>query len=214
MARKNNKQMDIVESMLRNGWEARDIHKQTNLPRSTVYAKVKKLKKEARYDFDKVMNEDYLWLYQMNLMNYSRTIKQLNEEIERVNKKYDELEIITREALEAVEDGKHVGKSNLIANLIAINNSRANDMAKLTQQRDRASEMKARLFNQGPVVHNMAEWLKLTSSVDKKVLPVLENQKKQLNVISVVDMKELPFVEDMSKEDMDIIREMENDDLD
>lgn len=214
MARKNNKQMDIVESMLRNGWEARDIHKQTNLPRSTVYAKVKKLKKEARYDFDKVMNEDYLWLYQMNLMNYSRTIKQLNEEIERVNKKYDELEIITREALEAVEDGKHVGKSNLIANLIAINNSRANDMAKLTQQRDRASEMKARLFNQGPVVHNMAEWLKLTSSVDKKVLPVLENQKKQLNVISVVDMKELPFVEDMSEEDMDIIREMENDDLD
>lgn len=206
--------MDIVESMLRNGWEARDIHKQTNLPRSTVYAKVKKLKKEARYDFDKVMNEDYLWLYQMNLMNYSRTIKQLNEEIERVNKKYDELEIITREALEAVEDGKHVGKSNLIANLIAINNSRANDMAKLTQQRDRASEMKARLFNQGPVVHNMAEWLKLTSSVDKKVLPVLENQKKQLNVISVVDMKELPFVEDMSEEDMDIIREMENDDLD
>jgi len=214
MSRKKNEQMDIIEGMLRNGWEAKDIYKQTNLPRSTVYAKVSKLKREARYDFDKVINEDYLWLYQMNLMNYSRTIKEVNEEIERVNKKYDELEKITMEALQAVEERKHLGKSNFISNLITINNCRANDLAKLTQQRDRASEMKARLFNQGPVAHRTAEYLKITMNSTREILPILEKQKKQLNVISVVDMKELPVLDSMSEEDKEILKEMENDELD
>jgi hypothetical protein len=203
MARKNNKQMDMIEQMLRNGYEAKDIYKVTGIPRSTVYQKVTKLKKEARYQFDQVMQEDYLWLYQMNLSNYSRTIKEVNEKMVEVNEKYDELERITKEALSKVDDAKHVSKSNFIANLIQINNSRSNDLARLTAQRDKASEMKAKLFNQGPVVHKVSEFMKLTTNkTDINMLPVVEN-KPVLNVTSVVDL-------DITPEDEMILREMED----
>ncbi len=225
MARKKSKAVKYVEHLMDVGYEAKDIAKISGIPRSTVYNIVDKLKKEARRDFEELMEKDYLYKYQNNLSNYSKTIRECNEKIEQVNHEYDELERIAKQALEEVEPNKHVSKSNFLANLITINTNRANDLARLVQQRDKASELKAKLFNQGPVVYRINEYVKQNSGVGAKSVyhPMMDKEGEENQVLpelqkveekSVLQEPPMPEKMTISEEDIQTLREMEEDNID
>ena len=143
-----------IEHLLSVGYEAKDIVKITNIPKGTVYRIVDKLREEAKINFDQLMTKDYLYKYQMNLDNYSKTIVQCNEEIVIINSKYDQLERLVMEDLESTPPDKYLARSTYLANLINIRNNRTIEIQKLIAQRDKSSEMKARIFNSGPEMLN------------------------------------------------------------
>ena len=153
-----------IEHLLSVGYEAKDIVKITNIPKGTVYRIVDKLREEAKINFDQLMTKDYLYKYQMNLDNYSKTIIQCNEEIVIINAKYDQLERLVMEDLESTPPDKYLARSTYLANLINIRNNRTIEIQKLIAQRDKSSEMKARIFNSGPVVY------RINQVVENKVL--------------------------------------------
>ncbi len=216
MARKDSKAKKYIEHLLDKGYEAKDIAKISGIPRSTVYHIVDKLRTEARLDFDELMEKDYLYKYRMNLDNYSKTIRECNEEIEQIHKKYDELERIAKESLENVDPSKDVSKANYIANLVAINNSRSNDLVKLVQQRDRASELKARLFNQGPLVYKVNMYVQQAGGKGTSGHPMFESAKNEI-IVEQLPKQEIPKLEEapvMTDEDVEILKEMEEDNFD
>ena len=94
-----------------------------------------------------------------------------------MNKKYDELEALTLSELENVPDSKHVSKVHFIQTLVSINNNRVGDLARLVQQRDMASEMKAKLYNSGPVVYRINEYVKEKGSIDPNLDHPMFDQK-------------------------------------
>ena len=56
-----------IERLLKIGYEPKHIMALTNIPKPTVYRIVDKLRKEARYDFNNLMEKDFLYKYQQNL---------------------------------------------------------------------------------------------------------------------------------------------------
>ena len=173
-----------IEHLLSVGYEAKDIVKITNIPKGTVYRIVDKLREEAKINFDQLMTKDYLYKYQMNLDNYSKTIVQCNEEIVIINTKYDQLERLVMEDLESTPPDKYLARSTYLANLINIRNNRTIEIQKLIAQRDKSSEMKARIFNSGPVVY------RINQVVENKIL-----QPEMLNEVAVnTTAKPIEFV--------------------
>ena len=173
-----------IEHLLSVGYEAKDIVKITNIPKGTVYRIVDKLREEAKINFDQLMTKDYLYKYQMNLDNYSKTIVQCNEEIVIINSKYDQLERLVMEDLESTPPDKYLARSTYLANLINIRNNRTIEIQKLIAQRDKSSEMKARIFNSGPVVY------RINQVVENKIL-----QPEMLNEVAVnTTAKPIEFV--------------------
>ena len=169
-----------IEHLLSVGYEAKDIVKITNIPKGTVYRIVDKLREEAKINFDQLMTKDYLYKYQMNLDNYSKTIVQCNEEIVIINAKYDQLERLVMEDLESTPPDKYLARSTYLANLINIRNNRTIEIQKLIAQRDKSSEMKARIFNSGPVVYRINQ--------------VVENKILQPEMLNEVTAKPIEFV--------------------
>ena len=169
-----------IEHLLSVGYEAKDIVKITNIPKGTVYRIVDKLREEAKINFDQLMTKDYLYKYQMNLDNYSKTIIQCNEEIVIINSKYDQLERLVMEDLESTPPDKYLARSTYLANLINIRNNRTIEIQKLIAQRDKSSEMKARIFNSGPVVYRINQ--------------VVENKILQPEMLNEVTAKPIEFV--------------------
>ena len=151
--------VDEVERMLDAGYSVKDIVRTTNISQPTVYRVLNKLKKEARYDFKNLMSEDYLWKYLKTLQNFDLTIKQCNNEIDYMKSKYDTLEKNTNELIKLLPDSKAGTKAMLMANLTSIQSNRTNEIVKLCAQRDKASETKAKVYNQGPVVNAIDEWV-------------------------------------------------------
>ena len=152
------------------------------------------------------MTKDYLYKYQMNLDNYSKTIVQCNIEIETVNKKYDELEKVVMESLEVCPVDKYIARSAYMTNLINIRNNRTIEIQKLIAQRDKSSEMKAKIFNSGPVVY------RINQVVESKVLqPEMLNDQKPLKEFVNNTEKVEEIVEDkaISEEDLQVLKEME-----
>ena len=171
-----------IEHLLSVGYEAKDIVKITNIPKGTVYRIVDKLREEAKINFDQLMTKDYLYKYQMNLDNYSKTIVQCNEEIVIINAKYDQLERLVMEDLESTPPDKYLARSTYLANLINIRNNRTIEIQKLIAQRDKSSEMKARIFNSGPVVYRRNQ------VVENKVLqPEMLNEAKAPELVEFVN---------------------------
>ena len=193
--------------MMEVGYQAKDIIKITNIPHATVYRIVDKLRAEAKIDFKELMEKDYLFKYQQNLENLNRTIIQCNEEIIKVNVEYDLLRAETQELLEAVEPNKHVSKANFMTNLIAIRSGRTTEISKLIQQRDRASTEKARLFNSGPVVYRVNEY------VENKLSQVPQMLKENVATDAPMNVPEIEDKVDISEEDQTILNEMERDDI-
>ena len=168
-----------IEHLLSVGYEAKDIVKITNIPKGTVYRIVDKLREEAKINFDQLMTKDYLYKYQMNLDNYSKTIVQCNEEIVIINSKYDQLERLVMEDLESTPPDKYLARSTYLANLINIRNNRTIEIQKLIAQRDKSSEMKARIFNSGPVVY------RINQVVENKILqPEMLNESKPIEFVN------------------------------
>ena len=211
-----------IEHLLSVGYEAKDIVKITNIPKGTVYRIVDKLREEAKINFDQLMTKDYLYKYQMNLDNYSKTIVQCNEEIVIINAKYDQLERIVMENLESCPPDKYLARSTYLANLINIRNNRTIEIQKLIAQRDKSSEMKARIFNSGPVVY------RINQVVENKILqPEMLNEQKPLvefvndsvhqedtDIKGEIIVEEAVVVdstvESISEEDLLVLKEMEN----
>ena len=211
-----------IEHLLSVGYEAKDIVKITNIPKGTVYRIVDKLREEAKINFDQLMTKDYLYKYQMNLDNYSKTIVQCNEEIVIINAKYDQLERLVMEDLESTPPDKYLARSTYLANLINIRNNRTIEIQKLIAQRDKSSEMKARIFNSGPVVY------RINQVVENKILqPEMLNEQKPLvefvndsvhqedtDIKGEIIVEEAVVVdstvESISEEDLLVLKEMEN----
>ena len=211
-----------IEHLLSVGYEAKDIVKITNIPKGTVYRIVDKLREEAKINFDQLMTKDYLYKYQMNLDNYSKTIIQCNEEIVIINAKYDQLERLVMEDLESTPPDKYLARSTYLANLINIRNNRTIEIQKLIAQRDKSSEMKARIFNSGPVVY------RINQVVENKILqPEMLNEAKAPELVEFVndsvhqedtsttnikgeEVKEVAEEPTISEEDLLVLKEMEN----
>lgn len=175
-----------IERLMGIGYEPKHIIKMTGIPSTTVYRVVEKMQVESRIDFKKTMSHNFLWMYQQNLENYSRTIQECNEEIAYMKKKYDQLEFDNRVELKACAPDRVVARATLLSNLTAIQSSRTNELVKLTAQRDKASEGKAKVFNQGTVVYAMDEWVQKTTPTmgelpRVKELDELNPTPKQLN---------------------------------
>ena len=213
-----------IEHLLSVGYEAKDIVKITNIPKGTVYRIVDKLREEAKINFDQLMTKDYLYKYQMNLDNYSKTIIQCNEEIVIINAKYDQLERLVMEDLDSTPPDKYLARSTYLANLINIRNNRTIEIQKLIAQRDKSSEMKARIFNSGPVVY------RINQVVENKVLqPEMLNEAKapelvefvndsvhqedtniKGEIIDTVEERSAAIEANISEEDLQVLKEMEN----
>ena len=201
-----------IEHLLSVGYEAKDIIKITNIPRGTVYRIVDKLREEAKINFDQLMTKDYLYKYQMNLDNYSKTIVQCNEEIKTINTKYDQLERIVMESLEVCPVDKYIARSAYMTNLINIRNNRTIEIQKLIAQRDKSSEMKAKIFNSGPVVYRINQVVEnkvlqpemlSEQSTQERTMPELVNNTEKVENIEENDV--------ISEEDLQVLKEMEED---
>ena len=204
-----------VEHLLSVGYEAKDIIKITNIPRGTVYRIVDKLREEAKINFDQLMTKDYLYKYQMNLENYSKTIVQCNEEIKTINAKYDQLERIVMESLEVCPPDKYLARSTYLANLINIRNNRTIEIQKLISQRDKSSEMKAKIFNSGPVVYRINQVVEnkvlqpemlSEQSTQEQTMPELVNNTTVEEKVENIEESDV-----ISEEDLQVLKEMEED---
>ena len=212
-----------IEHLLEIGYESKDIVKITNIPKGTVYRIVDKLREEAKLNFDQLMTKDYLYKYQMNLDNYSKTIIQCNLEIDTINAKYDQLERLVMEDLEVCPTDKYLARSTYLANLINIRNNRTIEIQKLVAQRDKSSEMKARIFNSGPVVY------RINQVMENKILqPEILNEAPPIEFVNNAVHQEDVMHEDtnikgellgegeqeagegISEEDLQVLKEMEN----
>ena len=194
-----------IEHLLSVGYEAKDIVKITNIPKGTIYRIVDQLREEAKTNFDQLMTKDYLYKYQMNLDNYSKTIIQCNIEIDTINTKYDQLEGIVMVDLESCPTDKYLARSTYLANLINIRNNRTIEIQKLIAQRDKSSEMKAKIFNSGPVVY------RINQVVENKVLQpeMLKNQEPRVEFVNNTHIEEKIKDDIISKEDLQVLKEME-----
>jgi uncharacterized membrane protein len=172
-----------IERLLGIGYEAKHIMKISGIPQTTVYRIVDKLKKEARYDFKNLMEHDYLYKYQMNIENFSKTIQESNEEIEKINKKYNTLELMTMDELNSCPMDKVIARATLLSNLTNIQSNRTNELQKMINQRDKATELKAKVYNQGPVVYAVNEWIN-SKPPPMGEQPRLKELDKVLNVIT------------------------------
>jgi hypothetical protein len=211
-----------IEHLLSVGYEAKDIVKITNIPKGTVYRIVDKLREEAKLNFDQLMTKDYLYKYQMNLDNYSKTIIQCNEEIATINTKYDQLEGMVMVDLESCPTDKYLARSTYLANLINIRNNRTIEIQKLVAQRDKSSEMKARIFNSGPVVYRINQVFEnripqpeMFNEQTAKPIEFVNNAIHQEDMITdikgeMIDAVESESAATVSEEDLQVLREMEN----
>ncbi len=204
MAR-DSKYFTTIENLMDVGYVAKDIPKMTGIPKSTVYRVVNKLREEAKFDFKELMEKDYLYKYQQNLEGLDKTIVWCNEEMVKVNEKYDELGTTTQEALDQVEVTKHISKAHLISNLIAVQTNRVKELSLLVMQRDKAVNDKATLYNKGPVVYRVNEY------VEHKLqnIPAMLQENKS----EVTAEEAIPEVtkQDITPEDQEILDDMEKD---
>ncbi len=163
-----------VERLLDHGLEPKQIIKVTGIPESTVYWVRKKLREEARLDFKELMSEDYIWKYQKTLENYSKTIQQMNDAIAEAKQRYAAKEAELREELAGIPSDKYMARATILQAIVAIEGQKNQDLVKLTAQRDKATESKARTYNQGPVVYAVDEWLR-TGNANQPEITALNN---------------------------------------
>lgn len=200
-----------IERLLSIGYEPKHINKISGIPTSTVYRIVDKLRREARFDFDNLMEKDYLWKYQQNIENFSKTIQECNEKLVEIKIKYDELEERTLNAIDELDPKHHMTKATLLNNLINLQSARTNEMIKIVAQRDKATDMKAKVYNAGPVVHAIDEWINKThpsnAEMPALVLDDIDDKPPELNSTNTTDIDM-----ELSQDDLDVLKELDKDD--
>jgi hypothetical protein len=215
-----------VEHMLNIGYAPKDIIKVTNIPKSTVYRDVKSLKSEAKVDFENLMTEDYTWVYYKTLENYDKTIIACNKELEKFDEKYDKLEKKILAEMENIPDNKIGARVNLYSSLIALIGMRTSEKMRILNQRDTATNQKAKILNAGPVVFKVNEYVRQHSGTlparvyDHPMLQkykgdfkqVEEKQPKVLLQKEATQQSEIT-VENLSSEDFQVLQDMKDDEF-
>lgn len=215
-----------VEHMLNIGYAPKDIIKVTNIPKSTVYRDVKSLKSEAKVDFENLMTEDYTWVYYKTLENYDKTIIACNKELEKFDEKYDKLEKKILAEMENIPDNKIGARVNLYSSLIALMGLRTSEKMRILNQRDTATNQKAKILNAGPVVFKVNEYVRQHSGTlparvyDHPMLQkykgdfkqVEEKQPKVLLQKEATQQSEIT-VENLSSEDFQVLQDMKDDEF-
>lgn len=215
-----------VEHMLNIGYAPKDIIKVTNIPKSTVYRDVKSLKSEAKVDFENLMTEDYTWVYYKTLENYDKTIIACNKELEKFDEKYDKLEKKILAEMENIPDNKIGARVNLYSSLIALIGLRTSEKMRILNQRDSATNQKAKILNAGPVVFKVNEYVRQHSGTlparvyDHPMLQkykgdfkqVEEKQPKVLLQKEATQQSEIT-VENLSSEDFQVLQDMKDDEF-
>lgn len=203
---KKSKMAGIIEKLIDTGYG--DIHslaQQTGLSERQCRRYLDKFTAEARYRFDNLMSKDYLYQYYNTLDNFSKTIQQCNEELTRMGIKYDGLEDKINMAVKALDHARHpIAHSSMLGQLIQVQNSREGAVVRLTAQRDKASDLKAKVFNAGPVVSALDQWVR-DNTPKAGQLPELNMSDESIKTSK--PEKE----EKISAEDKKVIEEMEKD---
>lgn len=215
-----------VEHMLNIGYAPKDIIKVTNIPKSTVYRDVKSLKSEAKVDFENLMTEDYTWVYYKTLENYDKTIIACNKELEKFDEKYDKLEKKILAEMENIPDNKIGARVNLYSSLIALMGLRTSEKMRILNQRDTATNQKAKILNAGPVVFKVNEYVRQHSgTLPSKVYdhPMLQKYKGDFKQVEekqpkILLQKEATqqseiTVENLSSEDFQVLQDMKDDEF-
>ena len=202
-----------IERLLDNGYNINEVVGELNISSRTVYRVLDKLKKQARYDFKNLMQEDFLWKYQKTLENFDKTIRQCNEQISTIGVKYDDYEHRVKEELDSCDKTKYMARATLLGNLINIQSNRTNELQKLVTARDRASDNKAKVYNQGPVVNSIDNWVHQTtpSAGELPVIPEIKKiilKKTHTELNSTDNTNKLDEITD---EDRAVLEEMEKD---
>lgn len=212
--------------MLNIGYAPKDIIKVTNIPKSTVYRDVKSLKSEAKVDFENLMTEDYTWVYYKTLENYDKTIIACNKELEKFDEKYDKLEKKILAEMENIPDNKIGARVNLYSSLIALMGLRTSEKMRILNQRDTATNQKAKILNAGPVVFKVNEYVRQHSgTLPSKVYdhPMLQKYKSDFKQVEekqpkILLQKEATqqseiTVENLSSEDFQVLQDMKDDEF-
>ena len=148
-----------VIRLLEMGFEAKDIELLTNIPHATVYRYVDKLRTEARYDFETLMEKDFLYKYGLNLQNYAKSIQECNAELALIDNKYKVREKEVRELMDELPEKAVMVKSNYMAQIIQLDAQKSNEKLRCIAQRDRSTELKAKVYNAGPVVRAVEQFV-------------------------------------------------------
>ncbi|KKN46005.1 hypothetical protein LCGC14_0676990 [marine sediment metagenome] len=201
--------VDEIERLLDTGYNAKEIIKNTNISSATVYRVIDKLKRSARFEFKNLFKDDFLYKYWQTLGNFDKTIKECNEEIEVVKSKYAAIEFQIMEAMEGLSSKQAVSKAHLLANLISCQSSRTNELIKLVGARDKASDAKARVYNQGPVVNALDEWVNRTTPTMAELPKIAELENIEPSKLNTSESNDIS--DEISDEDRKVLEEMEDD---
>jgi len=204
MARTNSGR--AVEKLIDDGYvDIIALSQKTGLSERQCRRYLDKHRSEAKGRFDKLMTGgDYLYQYYNVLDNFSKTIQQCNEELNVSNAKYDELEQQIDEALDELDLPKQaLAKAQLLGQLVQIQNSRENAVVRITGQRDKATDLKAKVYNSGPVV-NAIDNLFRNKTQDAEVSQ-LNTGEESINVLELAEPKDK-----ISEEDAKIIKKMDD----
>lgn len=192
-----------IDNLMRQGYEAKDIEKMTNIPHATVYRYVDKLRISARHDFNTLMEKDFLFKYNQTLDNYSITIQQCNEQLDKIDKKYDELEEGVNKIMAITPDSKAMTQATLMSQLILLEGQKTTERIRLIQQRDKATGEKAKMYNSGPVVQAIDIFIR-SKNPEPSGSPKL----------NMVETKAIDETQEIPQEDLDLLKKMEEENND
>jgi len=204
-----------VERLIDMGMEPKQIIKVTGIPSATVYRIRDKLIAEARYDFKTLLEGDYVWKYLQTIANFSKTIQQCNERIDGLAGKYAKLEQDMRQELEVTPPKMAMVRATLLQGLANLQSAQTAELRELVNQRDKASESKAKTYNQGPFVHALDELIK-TGKAEAPRLKEVEDMFGNKPEVSIDDTADEPQqlpqpTQEPTDDDLDVLREMDED---
>lgn len=183
MARKA-KYFAEVKKLFEMGAEVNQIVKLTNIPHSTVYRIIAKLSSEATNDFQRLVSGEFLLRYFENMKNISKTIFDMNVRLENVDQQYTALENELRAELAQIPTNRNMERVSLYSLITQLHINKSHEIERLSNRRDKASEIKAKLLNDGPVAHAINILLK-----DRKKTEIL------------IPMVEKTLLEDKTRKD-------------
>lgn len=198
-----------MERLLEMGFEAKDITRITNIPQATVYRYVDKLRTEARLDFDQLMEKDFLYKYGLTLSNYAKSIQECNAELALIDAKYEKREKEIYKLMDELPEKSVMVKSNHMAQLIQLDAQKNNEKLRCIAQRDRSTELKAKIYNAGPVVQALKIWIAENNPKlgEEPRLNLIKGKVKEMTAREIHDAL-LPDMIEITEEDRKVLEEM------
>jgi hypothetical protein len=177
---RRSKYITEVNRLLDMGFSVSQIVKLTGIPKTTVHHCKNKLVRASRFDFERLLDGEYLYAYMRTMEDYQRTIQQCNERLAELQAKYNKLENDIYAELETTTS--KLARATLLKTLAGLASQYTNDLTALLALRDRAVEAKAKTLNQGPYVRAVEQMLQ----TGQKSLPYIKE------VDDIVAQRQLP----------------------